>query len=167
MVRGCTAGWKTRSTRTGMDRRWWMDGRLRFIKPKFWRGALELEAAGGPRLFCRLENPQYGTGMDRRWWMGCGFRFIEPKMCAGRRRGLGIRQTGSSSPRIGSKTLDGLLLRFIEPKVARGVRGLEARQTGSSSPRIEPKGVLAGEGGGFSPARAIKKPRTGLWPGGV
>jgi hypothetical protein len=75
--RGCSAGWKTRSTK---------------------------------------------IGMDRSWWMGCRFRLIKPKMCAGRRRGLGVRQTGSSSPRIESKTLDGLVLRFIKPKFRRSAR---------------------------------------------
>ena len=89
---------------------------LRFIKPKFRRGTWEPGVAGGSRLYCKLGNPQDGIGMDRGCWIDGRLRFIKPKVCAGRRRGLGTRQTGSSPPRVGSETLDGLSLRFIKPK---------------------------------------------------
>ena len=73
---------------------------LRFIKPKVFRVAGERGFGGKGRAgLCRLENPQYESA-------GCGWP-------------LGIRQTGSSSPREKLAAVDGLGFRFIKPKMFR------------------------------------------------
>jgi len=104
---------------------------LRFNKPKVFRVAGERGFGGKGRAgLCRLENPQYGS-------VGCG-------------RPLGIRQTGSSSPREGLADVDGFGFRFIKPKVVpvAGERGfgwkgrvglcrLETRSTEGALPSVE------------------------------
>jgi len=74
---------------------------------------------------------------------GTGVPLYKTKCRAGGERGLGVRQTGSLSPRSGSETVDGLSLRFIKPKFRRSAReagsqvdrgcsaGWKTRSTGS------------------------------------